>query len=228
MAKKSSSPQVQERSFEHKNINNYPFCKRRSNCIKNILERALDIIGSLLLIIIFLPLFFIIAVLIKMDSRGPVFFLQKRCGENGIEFNMYKFRTMVKEAEFLKKNLKNEIDGPMFKMKNDPRVTRVGRFLRGWNLDELPQCFNVLKGEMSLVGPRPLSDEEMDENSNWKKIRISVKPGLTGLWQIKGKGSGKFSDWIKYDIEYVEKKSLFMNIKILFLTVVTFFMNKDS
>ena len=228
MTKKSSSPQVQESSFEHKNINDYLFCKRRSNCIKNILERALDTIGSLLLIIIFLPLFFIIAVLIKMERRGPVFFFQKRCGKNGIEFNMYKFRTMVKEAEFLKKNLKNEIDGPMFKMKNDPRVTRVGRFLRNWNLDELPQCFNVLKGEMSLVGPRPLSDEEMDENSLWKKTRISVKPGLTGLWQIKGKGSGKFSDWIKYDIEYVEKKSLFMNIKILFLTVVTFFMNKDS
>ncbi|MDN3513652.1 MAG: sugar transferase [Candidatus Brocadia sp.] len=187
--------------------------------LEDYLKRILDIVSSLLLLILFLPLFFIIAILIKINSKGPVFFLQKRCGKNGREYNMYKFRTMVKDAEFLKKKLKNEMDGPMFKMKNDPRTTEIGRILRRYSLDELPQLFNVLKGQMSLVGPRPLAAEEMTVDNNWRKIRLSVKPGMTGLWQIMGRASGKFNDWVVYDIEYVQKRSFLMDIKIIFLTL---------
>ena len=190
------------------------------------MKRLLDILCSFLLLVISIPLFFIIAILIKIDSKGPVFFLQKRCGKDGREFNMYKFRTMVKDAETLKKRLKNEMDGPMFKLKNDPRITRLGRILRKLSLDELPQLLNVLKGEMSLVGPRPLADEEMVGDDIWREIRLSVRPGMTGLWQIMGRDSGKFSDWITYDTEYVQKRSLFMDIKILFLTITTVLRNK--
>jgi len=190
------------------------------------LKRLLDILCSFLLLVISIPLFFIIAILIKIDSKGPAFFLQKRCGKDGREFNMYKFRTMVKDAETLKKRLKNEMDGPMFKLKNDPRITQVGGILRKLSLDELPQLLNVLKGEMSLVGPRPLADEEMVGDDIWREIRLSVRPGMTGLWQIMGRDSGKFSDWITYDTEYVQKRSLFMDIKILFLTITTVLCNK--
>lgn len=195
--------------------------------MEDCLKRTLDIACSLLFLIVFSPLFLIIAMLIKIDSRGPVFFLQKRCGNGGREFNMYKFRTMVKDAEFLKKELKNETDGPMFKMKNDPRVTQIGKALRRWSFDELPQLLNVLKGDMSLVGPRPLAKEEMsgDSNNIWREIRLSVKPGVTGLWQIMGRDSGKFSDWVSYDIEYVQKKTLLMDLKILILTVIAIFRN---
>ena len=190
------------------------------------MKRLVDILCSFLLLVISIPLFFIIAILIKIDSKGPVFFLQKRCGKDGREFNMYKFRTMVKDAETLKKRLKNEMDGPMFKLRNDPRITWLGRILRKLSLDELPQLLNVLKGEMSLVGPRPLADEEMVGDDIWREIRLSVRPGMTGLWQIMGRDSGKFSDWITYDTEYVQKRSLFMDIKILFLTITTVLCNK--
>ena len=194
--------------------------------MEDYLKRLLDILCSFLLLVISIPLFFIIAILIKIDSKGPVFFLQKRCGRNRKEFFMYKFRTMVKDAETLKKGLKNEMDGPMFKLKNDPRITQVGGILRKLSLDELPQLLNVLKGEMSLVGPRPLADEEMVGDDIWREIRLSVRPGMTGLWQIMGRDSGKFSDWITYDTEYVQKRSLFMDIKILFLTITTVLCNK--
>ena len=196
--------------------------------IEACLKRILDIVSCFLLFIIFLPLFFIIALLIKIDSKGPVFFLQKRCGRNGKVFNMYKFRTMVEDAESLKKRLTNEMDGPMFKMRNDPRITGVGRILRRCSLDELPQVLNVLKGEMSLVGPRPLADEEMEGDECWRRIRLSVKPGMTGLWQIMGRTSGKFDDWVSYDIEYVQKMSLCLDLKILILTLFTVFSHEGA
>jgi len=189
--------------------------------IEDYVKRALDLVCGLFFLIIFIPPFFIIAILIKIDSKGPVFFLQKRSGKDGIEFHMYKFRTMIHNAESYKRELKNETDGPMFKMRNDPRITRLGKILRNWSLDELPQLLNIIKGEMSFVGPRPLADKEMAGDEYWKKMRLSVKPGITGLWQVKGRGSSKFCDWIKYDIEYVQKRSLFMDIKILFLTMIT-------
>lgn len=194
-----------------------------STATEDYLKRMLDIVCSFFLLALLFPLFLIIAILVKVNSKGPVFFLQKRCGRYGKVFNMYKFRTMVKEAESLKKRLKNEMDGPMFKMRNDPRITEIGRFLRKYSLDELPQLINVLKGQMSLVGPRPLAYEEMTGDDNWRRIRLSVKPGMTGLWQIMGRESGKFSDWVNYDTTYVQKRSLFLDLKILFLTLFTVF-----
>jgi lipopolysaccharide/colanic/teichoic acid biosynthesis glycosyltransferase len=182
-------------------------------------RRAFDLLITPLLIIAAAPLIGVIAALIKlMDGGGSVFFLQKRCGRNGAKFRMYKFRTMKKMPGHYKKNLTNDVSGPMFKMKNDPRVTNIGRFLRKWSLDELPQLFNVLKGEMGLVGPRPLARKEMAGHDNWRTIRLLVRPGITGLWQIYGRGSSKFDDWIKYDIQYVQERSVWLDIKILFMT----------
>lgn len=183
------------------------------------IKRSLDVIGAAAGLVFFMPLLFVLGVLVKLDSRGPVFFSQKRLGKDGRAFKMFKLRTMVVNAEELKHNLSNEVDGPMFKVSRDPRVTRVGRVLRKWSLDEVPQIFNVLTGDMSLVGPRPLADMEMRRNPQWRAVRLSVKPGLTGLWQIKGRGSRKFSDWVKYDMKYVSEFSLWLDLKILLLTV---------
>jgi len=183
-----------------------------------LVRRMIDIVGAIILLILFSPFFVIIPVFIRLDSRGPVFFLQRRCGRYGREFYIYKFRTMVEGAETLKEGLKNGVDGP-FKMREDPRVTRVGRFLRRWSLDELPQLFNVLRGEMSLVGPRPLSAEEMMRDEKWRRIRLTVRPGITGLWQVRGRSSGRFSDWVKYDVEYVMKRSLLMDLRIILETI---------
>ncbi|MDR4509878.1 MAG: sugar transferase [Candidatus Brocadiaceae bacterium] len=194
----------------------------------NYFKIFLDLVGGFLFLIIVLPLFPFIAILIKLDSKGPIFYLQERCGKEGKIFKMFKFRTMVNDAELIKKNLTSHTDGPMFKMIGDPRITRVGKILRSWSLDELPQLINVLKGEMSLVGPRPLANSEMTGNENWKNIRLSVKPGVTGLWQIEGRGSGKFSDWVKYDKKYVQNKSFVLDTKILFSTVTAIFKNERA
>lgn len=185
----------------------------------NYIKQLVDFFISFALLAPLSPLMLFIAVLIKIESRGPVFFLQKRCGQGGKEFRMLKFRTMVQNAEALRHHLKNEVDGPMFKMLRDPRVTRVGRFLRCLSLDELPQLINVLRGEMSLVGPRPLAWQEMSMNSAWMEARLTVKPGITGLWQVKARETLKFSDWVKYDMEYVEHGSVLLDLKILLLTI---------
>ncbi len=184
-----------------------------------LLRQFADFCGGLALLGLFAPVFLIVAALIKLDSRGPVFFFQRRCGKGGKEFQMLKFRTMVQNAESLKRELKNEIDGPMFKVSRDPRVTRIGRYLRSLSIDELPQLVNVLQGAMSLVGPRPLARAEMSMNSAWMEARLSVKPGMTGLWQIKGRETHKFSDWVTYDMEYVATRSLLGDVKILLLTI---------
>ncbi|MBF0465365.1 MAG: sugar transferase [Nitrospirae bacterium] len=182
------------------------------------IKRLLDISLSLLLLMIFSPMMLTIALLIWIDSRGGIIFYQRRVGKGGVEFNMYKFRTMVTNADEIKTSLSSEVDGPVFKLKNDPRVTKVGRVLRTWSLDETPQLFNVLFGNMTLVGPRPLEDKEMTENMEWKEIRLKVKPGMTGLWQIKGRGTGQFADWVTYDCQYVNNRSILLDLKILILT----------
>lgn len=211
------------------NPSNHPdYSKKIARRIYKLEKKIIDAVLSSFGIVLMLPLFLMIAIAIKLDSSGPIFFMQKRSGKNGREFYMYKFRTMIKDAESFKKNLKNEVEGPVFKVRNDPRITRVGRILRTWSLDELPQFLNVLKGEMSLVGPRPLSRKEMTGNENWREIRLLVKPGMTGLWQVKGRQSDKFNKWIKYDIEYVQKRSLVLDIKILFLTINAVFRRKGA
>lgn len=194
---------------------------RDSNWTYKIGKWTMDIVLGTMCILFFLPLLFLISLAIKFDSPGPILFFQKRCGKDGKEFFMFKFRTMVKDAEKLQKEIssKNEVDGPMFKVSNDPRVTRVGRFLRRTSLDELPQLFNVLKGEMSFVGPRPLKMEEMAFCPSWRDSRLRVKPGITGLWQVSGKSLISFNGWIYYDVEYINNQSLGLDIKILIKTL---------
>jgi lipopolysaccharide/colanic/teichoic acid biosynthesis glycosyltransferase len=194
---------------------NGPRCRGAADLAK----MALDVCVSLALLAALLPLFAVIAVLVKLDSRGPVLFFQRRCGLGGRDFLMLKFRTMVEGAEARRKHLQSEVDGPMFKLSRDPRVTRVGRYLRMSSFDELPQLVNVLRGEMSLVGPRPLAREEMSGNGAWMQARLSVRPGMTGLWQVKGRASRRFSDWVRYDTEYVQTRSLLGDLKILLLTI---------
>jgi lipopolysaccharide/colanic/teichoic acid biosynthesis glycosyltransferase/dTDP-glucose pyrophosphorylase len=184
-------------------------------------KRLLDVVLSSFGLILSLPMSIIIATAIKIDSPGPVFFCQRRCGKGGKEFKMYKFRTMIKGAEKIHKYLieKKDIDGPMFKMMSDPRLTRVGRFLRQTSLDEFPQLFNVLRGEMSLVGPRPLAMEEMKFSPSWRDIRLKVKPGITGQLQVSGRSAANFAGWIRHDIYYVRNQSLWLDIKLLIKTI---------
>lgn len=186
-----------------------------------VTKKIIDIFGSLAGIVLLAPFFLIICLLVKLDSPGPVIFFQRRCGKGGKEFEMLKFRTMVREAEQLKERLQNEAEGSVFKVKKDPRVTTFGKILRRTCADELPQLFHVLKGEMSLVGPRPLAAHEMDGQGDWKELRLSVKPGITGLWQVKRTDDRKFDEWLKYDKEYIENRSLGLDVKILFMTIST-------
>ena len=189
------------------------------------LKRIMDIVCSLTGLIALLPVFAIVVLAIKLESKGPIFFSQKRVGENGQIFNMYKFRSMVKNAESLKENLahKNEMNGPMFKIKEDPRVTKVGKFIRKTSIDELPQLINVLKGEMSLVGPRPSLESEVVNFEEWMMKRLEVKPGLTCYWQVSGRNNIKFKEWMKLDVKYVKERNTFVDIKLIFKTFFVLF-----
>ncbi len=184
-------------------------------------KAILDYLGAAIALLLLSPLFALIAGLIKLSSPGPVFFTQERCGLNGRRFRLYKFRTMVQHAEELRAGLadKNEMDGPVFKMRNDPRLVGVGRFLRKWSLDELPQFINILRGEMSLVGPRPPIPEEVARYRPWQRRRLSMKPGLTCIWQISGRNNIDFERWMRLDLEYIDNWSLLLDLKVLFLTV---------
>ena len=194
------------------------------------IKRLIDIICSFVGILVLSPLFIIIAIIIKFTSKGPVFFSQKRVGRNGKEFDMYKFRSMVVNAEELKEKLaaQNEMSGPMFKMKDDPRVTKVGKFIRKTSLDELPQLWNVLKGDMSLVGPRPSLPKEVAQFEDWMHRRLEVKPGLTCYWQVSGINNIDFEDWMKLDVKYVEERNLWIDIKLIFKTVGVLFGDKNA
>ena len=184
-------------------------------------RRVGDFLGSLVLIALLSPLFLFISILIRFDSPGPALYRQVRCGVNGRKFTFYKFRSMQVGAEEMRKDLLhlNEMSGPVFKIKNDPRVTRVGRFLRKTSLDELPQLFNVLRGNMSFVGPRPLPADEVEKIKGWQRRRLSMKPGITGLWQVSGRNHVDFQDWVKLDLEYIDNWSLWLDLKILLKTI---------
>nr|WP_241559247.1 sugar transferase [Lysinibacillus halotolerans] len=197
-----------------------------------ISKRIMDIIGSLLGMIILIPVFILITVLIKLENRnGPVFFKQVRVGRNGKEFTIYKFRSMVSNAEELKMLLleQNDIkDGPVFKMKEDPRVTRIGKFIRKTSLDELPQLINVLKGDMSLVGPRPPLPEEVAQYSSYEKQRLKVTPGLTCYWQVSGRSNIGFDEWVRLDLKYMEERNMIIDLKLIFKTVFVLLGSKDA
>jgi exopolysaccharide biosynthesis polyprenyl glycosylphosphotransferase len=185
------------------------------------LKRATDFVVALFLLALFLPIIPVVAMLIRLDSRGPIFFKQKRIGRNGKVFNFYKFRSMVTGAETVIGALRplSGVDGPIFKIKDDPRITHVGRFLRRSSLDELPQLINVLKGDMSIVGPRPNLPSEVSQYLPWQKRRLDVTPGITCFWQIAGRSHIGFQEWMRLDLEYVRKRSYVTDLKIMFKTV---------
>ncbi|HII4499417.1 TPA: sugar transferase [Clostridium perfringens] len=203
----------------------------QGNRIYLFFKRLIDILGSGFGLIILSPVFFIVAIAIKFeDSKGSVLFSQKRVGQYGKEFNMYKFRSMVSNAEELKDKLmeQNEMSGPMFKMKHDPRITKVGKFIRKTSIDELPQLINILKGEMSLVGPRPSLPKEVVKFEPWMLERLEVKPGLTCYWQVMGRNDIDFEDWMKLDIKYVHDRNLWLDIKLIFKTFFVLFGDESA
>jgi exopolysaccharide biosynthesis polyprenyl glycosylphosphotransferase len=193
-------------------------------------KRLFDIWVSCFLLILSLPLFIVISLLIKVEDGGPIFYVSKRSGRKGKSFNFYKFRSMVTNADFIKRHLlrKSDTDGPIFKMKRDPRITRIGRFLRRYSLDELPQLINVLKGDMSLVGPRPFPVEENDKIEYQHIPRLNIRPGITGLAQIKGRSDLKFNQWMRWDSWYVKNWSLGLDIKIILWTIPTVLNGKGA
>lgn len=188
-------------------------------------KRTIDIACSLFGLLVLSPVLIIVSILIKLESDGPIIFSQDRIGYKGQKFKMYKFRSMVVNAEELKKKLaeQNEMSGPMFKMKNDPRVTKVGKFIRKTSIDELPQLINILKGEMSLVGPRPSLPKEVKEFEPWMMERLEVKPGLTCYWQVSGRNDIDFEDWMKLDIKYVRERSFLLDMKLIIKTFFVLF-----
>ena len=186
-----------------------------------LIKAIIDRVGAAIALVLLLPVFFVIALIIKLTSKGPVFFIQERSGLNGRLFRMLKFRTMVVGADQMLDQLRqqNEMDGPVFKMKHDPRITSIGRFLRHTSLDELPQLINVLQGEMSLVGPRPPIPAEVEKYERWQRRRLSMKPGLTCYWQISGRNDVRFEDWMTLDLKYIDNWSLKLDFVILLKTI---------
>ena len=195
------------------------------------LKKILDINISLFMMILLSPALLFLSLLIKLTSRGPIIYKQARVGLRGRKFNLYKFRTMVYNAETLRKDLdaKNEVDGPVFKIKNDPRITSIGKFLRKTGLDELPQLFNIMKGEMSLIGPRPPLESETLQYKRWQLRRLSVKPGLSCFWQIKeDRNNIKFEKWMELDLAYIDNWSLRLDLMIFLKTIRTVFIRSGS
>jgi exopolysaccharide biosynthesis polyprenyl glycosylphosphotransferase len=184
-------------------------------------KRGIDIAGAVAVLVLTFPVWLLAAIAVKFDSPGPVFFVQQRCGQYGETFPFLKFRTMVTDAEARKSELRalNEKKGPVFKMQDDPRVTRVGKILRKYSIDELPQALNVLVGHMSLVGPRPPVPGEVVKYELDHRGRLSMRPGLTCLWQVSGRNQIEFEDWVKLDLEYVERWSLMLDFQILLATL---------
>ncbi len=185
------------------------------------MKRLFDIVASAVALWLLLPLFVVVVALIKMTSRGPVFFRQTRVGLHGRTFNMLKFRSMVVNAESLKSSLAalNEQAGPVFKMRHDPRVTAIGRFIRKYSIDELPQLINVLRGDMSVVGPRPPVPDELLKYEAWQRRRLSVRPGLTCIWQVSGRNQISFEDWMLLDMQYIDHWSLARDFQLIFRTI---------
>ncbi|MDO5011708.1 MAG: exopolysaccharide biosynthesis polyprenyl glycosylphosphotransferase [Intestinibacter bartlettii] len=195
------------------------------------IKRIIDIVCSLAGIIILSPVFLIVAIFIKIeDPKGSIIFCQERNGKDLKTFKMYKFRSMVHNAEDLLKDLQeqNEQTGPAFKMANDPRITKVGKFIRRTSLDELPQLFNILKGEMSLVGPRPPIPREVAQYTPYQKQRLLVKPGLTCIWQVSGRNNIGFDEWVEMDLEYIKNRNLLLDIKLILKTVKVLFGDNNA
>ena len=184
-------------------------------------KNAGDIVLAAALLVTLAPALFLVALLIRLTSRGPVIFAQTRCGLGGRKFVLYKFRSMIHDAERQKHHLEhlNEMSGPVFKLSNDPRRTPLGRFLRKFSIDEFPQLINILKGDMSFVGPRPPIPEEVAEYERWQRRRLRMKPGLTCLWQVSRRNQTDFAEWMKMDLDYIDSWSLLLDLKIFLKTI---------
>jgi len=196
-----------------------------------MIKRAVDIVGATFGIIFLLPILLLVAIIIKLeDPKGSIFFSQIRVGRHEQSFKMYKFRSMVSNAEELLDKLlqQNEIDGAMFKMKEDPRITKIGRFIRKTSIDELPQLWNVIRGDMSLVGPRPPLPREVESYTSYDKQRLRVTPGCTGLWQVSGRNALSFDEMVELDLKYIEQRGFFYDIKIILQTVKQMIVSKGA
>ncbi|MGH4139626.1 sugar transferase [Clostridium sp.] len=200
-------------------------CKYEKNRGYFIIKRMIDVIGALCGILLLFPVMIVVAIWIKVGSKGTIFFTQERVGQDGIGFMMYKFRSMCIDAEYLLDKLqdKNEMSGPMFKIKEDPRITKVGKFIRKTSIDELPQLFNILKGDMSLVGPRPSLPKEVAQFNSFQKQRLVAKPGLTCYWQVSGRNDVSFQEWMEMDVKYIEERNTLIDIRLIFKTVGVLF-----
>ena len=190
-----------------------------------IIKRIIDIVCALIGIILLSPVMIIVGIWIKLDSKGSIFFIQERVGQDATGFMMYKFRSMCVDAEYLLEKLqdKNEMVGPMFKIKDDPRITKVGKLIRRTSIDELPQLFNILKGEMSIVGPRPSLPKEVAQFTLFQKQRLVAKPGLTCYWQVRGRSDVSFQEWMEMDVQYIEERNTIIDIGLIFKTVGVLF-----
>lgn len=197
------------------------FAQPRKQYLYRFFKRISDVILSAVGLVCLAPVFLILAIWIMVDDFGNPFYSQVRVGKDGRHFRMWKFRSMVKNADALKKELLelNEVQGAMFKMKEDPRVTRVGHFIRKYSLDELPQLFNVLKGDMSLVGPRPPLPEEVEQYTDYHKQRLLVTPGCTGLWQVTARSEVNFEEMVELDLDYIQRRGFILDLWILIMTV---------
>lgn len=204
--------------------------KIRSRFIYHGMKRLFDIVAATCGIVILSPLMIIIAVLIKAEDHGPIFYKQVRVGRNGKTFKMYKFRSMFVNADQMLEELKekNDVNGPMFKMKKDPRITKVGHFIREHSLDELPQFINVIKGDMSLVGPRPPLPSEVEQYTDYDKQRLYVIPGCTGLWQATSRNEVGFDGMVKLDLEYIQRANMFYDFLIICKTIFVIFKPNSS
>jgi lipopolysaccharide/colanic/teichoic acid biosynthesis glycosyltransferase len=194
-------------------------------------KRTIDLVGAITGLVVFGPIFLLLMIAVKATSRGPIFFVQDRCGLGGRVFRFYKFRTMVVGADRMKTVLmaQNEMDGPVFKMKRDPRITKLGAILRKTSLDELPQLWNVVKGDMSLVGPRPPTPDEVERYNARQVQRLGVMPGITGLWQVSGRNNvPDFDKWVALDLEYARRWSLWLDMRILLKTGVEVSRSKNA
>ncbi|MDZ7859858.1 MAG: sugar transferase [Candidatus Krumholzibacteriota bacterium] len=201
-------------------LKEFSLSKAEEKRLYRVTKRISDVIIAVAILLLVLPLIPVIIILIKIDTKGPLLFKQKRIGKDGREFNLYKFRSMVEGADNTVESLRqlSDSEGPIFKLKNDPRITSVGCFLRRSSLDELPQLINVLKGEMSIVGPRPNLPSEVAQYLSWQKKRLDVKPGITCFWQIAGRSHIGFHEWMRLDLQYIEKRGFRTDLMIILKT----------